>query len=115
MRFLTTASSFRLLGVAVLCAVSLSAQGNDPQQPLIQAIQRGDTPAVARLLASGVNPNVKDEEGVPALMLAALFADVECVEQLLKRGADPNQADTVGATALMWARYCAYTTPIRAR
>jgi len=103
MRFLTTAASFRLLGVAALCAVSLSAQGNDPQQPLIQAIQRGDTPAVSRLLASGVNPNVKDEEGVPALMLAALFADVECVEQLLKRGADPNQADTVGATALMWA------------
>jgi len=103
MQFLTTAASLRLLGVAALCAVSLSAQGNDPQQPLIQAIQRGDTPAVSRLLTSGANPNVKDDEGVPALMLAALFADVESVEQLLKRGADPNQADTGGATALMWA------------
>jgi len=94
---------FRLLGVAALCVVSLSAQGNDPQHSLIQAIQRGDTPAASRFLASGVDPNVRDDEGAPALMLATLFADVECVEQLLKKGADPNQADAVGATALMWA------------
>src|SRR5262245_33469935 len=98
MRLINTATNaFRLVGVAALCAVSLAAQSSNPQQSLIQAIQHGDTPTVSRLLASGANPNVKDEEGVPALMLATLFADTACVEQLLKRGADPNQADTVGA------------------
>ncbi len=72
----------RLLGVAAFGAVSLSAQGNGPQQSLLQAIQRSDTPAVSRLLARGADPNVKDDEGTPALMLATLFADVECVRQL---------------------------------
>jgi ankyrin repeat protein len=101
MRLLTTAASS--MSIVALCAVLLSAQGNDAQRSLIQAIQRGDTPAVSRLLASGAHPNTKDDEGVPALMLATLFADVACVEQLLKRGADPNQADSLGATPLMWA------------
>lgn len=89
--------------VAVLGAASLSAQGSDQRQSLLQAIQRGDTPAVTRLLAAGASPNATDDEKVPALMLATLFADVECMTQLLKRGADPNHADGDGVTALMWA------------
>lgn len=92
-----------LLAAVAWVAVSVSAQITDTQASLMQAIQRGDTAAVSRLLASGVNANGQDKDGVPAVMLAALFADAACVEQLLKRGADPNQADTAGATALMWA------------
>ena len=94
----------RLTVAVTLFAISLSAQSNnDAQQSLIQAIQRNDAASVSRLIASGADPNVKDADGVPALMLATLFADAACVEQLLKQGADPNQADTAGATALMWA------------
>jgi ankyrin repeat protein len=93
---------FRLGAIAVL-AVSLSAQGNNDQQSLFQAIQRGDTAAVSRSIESGISPNITDEEGVPALMLATLFADARCVERLLERGADPNRAGADGATPLMWA------------
>ena len=104
MEFRKTSKTVLQLTLAVtLLAISLSAQSNNDAQLLIQAIQRSDTAALSRLIAGGANPNVKDADGVPALMLATLFADADCVEQLLKHGADPNQADTVGATALMWA------------
>ena len=94
----------RLTVAATLCAFSLSAQTqNDTQQSLIPAVQRNDTATLSRLIASGANPNEKDADGVPVLMLATLFADAACVERLLDLGADPNQADSVGATALMWA------------
>jgi ankyrin repeat protein len=99
-----TTQILRLTVAVTLFAMSLSAQSrNDAQQSLIQAIQRNDAASVSRLIASGADPNVKDADGVPALMLATLFADAACVEQLMKQGADPNQADTAGATALMWA------------
>ena len=93
---------FRLALIASF-AVSLSAQNNNAEESLFQAIQSGDTAAVARLIDDGVSANITDEEGIPVLMLATLFADAECVEVLLEGGADPNQADAVGATALMWA------------
>lgn len=92
-----------LAGAVTLCAVSLSTQSSDTRRSLIQAIQSGDTALVSRLLDGGISPTVKDDDGVPPLMLATLFADAACVELLLKRGADPNQTDTAGATALMWA------------
>lgn len=94
---------FFRLGAIVFFAVSVSAQRNSVQESLFQAIQRGDTAAVSRLIDSGVSPNITDDEGVPALMLATLFADAACVELLLERGADPNQAAAAGATPLMWA------------
>ena len=93
---------FRLALIASF-AVSLSAQNNKAEESLFQAIQSGDTAAVARLIDNGVSANITDEEGIPVLMLATLFADAECVEVLLEGGADPNQVDAVGATALMWA------------
>ena len=92
-----------LIGVATFFALSLSAESQQAQPSLIDAIQRNDTPAVVRLIASGANPNLKDEDGVPVVMLATLFADAAGVEELLKRGADPNHTDATGATALMWA------------
>jgi len=92
-----------LLGMGLLVAGSLSAQTTDSQRSLLQAIQRGDTAAVSGSLDAGITPNVTDDEGTPALMLATLFLDAEGVELLLKRGADPNRADAGGATPLMWA------------
>lgn len=94
---------FWLLGATALLAVSSAAQTTDTGQSLLQAIQRGETRAVARSLDSGSRPTITDDEGVPALMLAVLFGDAAMVELMLKHGADPNQADAAGATPLMWA------------
>jgi ankyrin repeat protein len=93
----------RVFVTAACLAVSVSAQDNSGHESFFQAIRRGDTGAVSRFLDDGIKPGISDKDGVPALMLATLFADVPSVELLLKRGADANQADRDGATALMWA------------
>jgi ankyrin repeat protein len=70
---------------------------------LLDAIRRNDTASIRRELARGASPGTKDAEGVPALMLAALFADVEAMKALLDAGADVNAANGSGATALLWS------------
>ena len=73
------------------------------------AIFRYDTPAVQRLLDSGVSPNTwQDEIGpeeVPesALMLAADVGDKRIVQMLLEHGAGINEGDAWGMTALDYA------------
>jgi len=72
-------------------------------EPLFQAIQKGDTASVKRLLDHGISANTQDGEGLPALMAATLYASADCVKLLLDRGANPNARNAVGATPLMWA------------
>jgi ankyrin repeat protein len=55
------------------------------------------------LLASGVDPNARDDIGATVLMHAAAFSSLDGLHALLDRGADVNAASTGGATALMWA------------
>jgi len=86
-----------------LCAFPLRSAEAPPAESLFRAIQKADTAGVKRLLSRGLDPNVRDAEGTPALMAAALFAGADCVQLLLDRGANPNAADAAGATALMWA------------
>jgi ankyrin repeat protein len=72
-------------------------------ESLFQAIQKADTATVKNLLSHGVSPEVRDAEGNPAVMAAALYADADCVRALLEAGANANAANSAGATALMWA------------
>ena len=79
------------------------AIGSPAADLLFQAIQKSDARALKLALDRGVNPNVKDAEGTPALMAAVLFARPDCVQLLLDRDADANITNPAGATALMWA------------
>jgi ankyrin repeat protein len=88
---------------ALLFALRLFASEARSAEPLFQAIQKSDVPAVKGLLDHGLNANARDAENTPALMAAVLFADANCVKLLLDRGGDPNATDQAGATALMWA------------
>jgi len=96
MRILATA-------LALLFAFRLLAAETRAEEPLFQAIQKSDTPAVKRLLGRGLDANARDADDTPALTAAVLFADASCVKLLLDHGADPNATDKSGATALMWA------------
>src|SRR5262249_10151631 len=63
------------------------------------------TDVVCALLAAGAHPDVRDETGMTALMLAERKrrnpdATPNIVKALLDAGADPNLADNEGLTAL---------------
>jgi len=65
---------------------------------LVDAVRRGDVQEVARLLAAGANPNVKDLDGKTPLHIAAEQCNADIAELLLKHGADPNARDEHGFT-----------------
>jgi ankyrin repeat protein len=71
--------------------------------PLFDTIRRGDTGALKTALASGANPNSRDDTGATALMHAAAYASAADVRLLLDTGADVNASNGYGSTALMWA------------
>lgn len=70
---------------------------------LFDAIRRGDSDGLKTALASGANPNARDDSGATALMLAAAYASAADVRVLLDAGADVNASNSYGSTTLMWA------------
>ncbi|HEX5045737.1 MAG TPA: ankyrin repeat domain-containing protein [Gammaproteobacteria bacterium] len=90
-----------LLTLTVLLSVEASAAAS-ADDALLDAAQRGDRIAVARLLDTGadVKANV---DGVTALHWAARAESLDTVKLLLKSGADPRAADMFGVTPLYLA------------
>jgi len=93
---------WRTLLAAALVA-TVSAQGDNSQTVLFDAIQRSSVTDVERLLKRAANANVVNDNGVPALMSATLFGDVKMMELVLAHGADANRTGPAGTTALIWA------------
>lgn len=58
---------------------------------------------VQKLLSAGVNPNMRDENGMTVLMQASANGQYDVVKRLLKADVNPNLQDKDGWTALMWA------------
>ena len=63
----------------------------------------GNQEIVKALINAGANVNVKNNYGVPVLMVAILRNDIETLKALIKAGADVNIVDRAGWTPLMWA------------
>jgi ankyrin repeat protein len=89
--------------LAVLFASQLFAAAPPATDSLFEAIQKGDSTLVKRLLNQGANANSQDAEGTPALMAAVLYGSADCVKLLLDHGADPHARNAAGATPLHWA------------
>lgn len=85
------------------------------EPPLIQAVMYGDFQECEALLDGGADPNVRDSDGAPALLLAIMEVGPESqarhsdadhetgqriAEALLKHGADVNTTDRDGNAAL---------------
>ncbi len=84
----------------------MQGQIGHAQPPATQgfaAIRASDAGTLRSALANGMDSNARDENGTPALMLAALYANADCLRLLLERGADPNASNEAGATTLHWA------------
>jgi ankyrin repeat protein len=89
-----------LIGSFLLPPV-LMAEENIPY--LLTVSAKGDLATVRAMLNGGTNPNVRDADGVTALMYAARKDQSEVVKALIENGADVNAKDNGGWTALMLA------------
>ena len=72
-------------------------------EELGDAAKNGDVAEVKRLLAAGVNPDVKDGLSQTALMHAASSNRVEVAKILIAAGAKLDKTDILDSTALMMA------------
>lgn len=80
---------------------------NGSEKPLLKAVQRADVDGVRQLLASGADPNDRDDalahSHMTPLMEATLVGSLDILSLLLDAGADPNAVNDSGNTALMFA------------
>ncbi len=65
--------------------------------------KHADIDAVKAFVTSGIDINIKNDNGITALMLASGHGHKEALELLLDKGADVNVADNNGYTALIFA------------
>ncbi|HEB74626.1 MAG TPA: ankyrin repeat domain-containing protein [Candidatus Desulfofervidus auxilii] len=81
---------------------------------LIQAVILGDVNKVKKLLEQGANVNLRDRNGMTALMLAVRKGQISVVKLLLEKEADVNtQDDFMGWTALILASALGYTNIVK--
>lgn len=90
-----------LLACALCAGAALQDKGAN--EKLLTAIRDFDAQAVSALLLGGADANARDDDGLTALMYAAIYAGADCVELLLVKGADPNAKSRAEVTALMLA------------
>jgi len=70
---------------------------------LLSAASKGHTNGAAMLIEHGVDVNLKDNDGMTALMWAAREGHIDTVAMLIDKGSDVNAKDNKGFTALTWA------------
>jgi uncharacterized protein len=95
-----------LLAILLACPLRAGADDKGLNEKLLAAIRDSDAGAARALLSlpSGeADANARDEDGMTALMYAAMYAGADCVELLLAKGADPNAKSNSDVTALMLA------------
>lgn len=83
---------------AAICLMSAVVVGQSPKAMFLEAAAEGDAPKVVQAMAE-IDPDTKDEDGTPAIVLAARSGDFETVKVLLWRGADPEAVDADGKKA----------------
>ncbi|WP_291490181.1 ankyrin repeat domain-containing protein, partial [Desulfurella sp.] len=69
-------------------------------EDLFKAVSNSNATLVKKILAQGINPNVKDKNGSTPLMYAAYYGNLEICKILIAHGADVNARSVVGGTAL---------------
>jgi ankyrin repeat protein len=101
--FVAAAAAAALLsgtaGIATAATVD-EPRRPDGSTPLQWAVFNGDLAEAQRLLKQGADPQVPNNYGVNALLLAADIADTGLIQALLKAGADARSANADGETAL---------------
>jgi ankyrin repeat protein len=84
----------------VVACLTLASIAQAAENTLLDAAERGDRAAVARLLTKGANPNTPGPDGTTAIMYAAANDDLELVRALIKAGANVKLTNQFGTSAL---------------
>lgn len=79
------------------------SNNSDPNRGLLAAMKYRDMEEAVRLLKSGADANVRDENNKTPLMLAVGCDDELLVDLLLKNNAEVNVKDALGMTPLLYA------------
>lgn len=83
------------------------------RKPLHEAVERGDLPAVRRLLRAGASPNDHNEEGSTPLSGAALHGHLEISKLLIEKGARVSRGNRDGNTPLHVAAFLCRTEIVK--
>ncbi|MBN1760764.1 MAG: ankyrin repeat domain-containing protein [Chitinispirillaceae bacterium] len=91
--------------VAIVIAVTLLFSCVS-YSPLMKSARDGDLDGVRTMIAEGRDVDERSDDGVTALMLAAMNGHAKVVSFLLDNGADPKLREIYGNTALHYAKNC---------
>jgi len=109
---------YSLPSIVITVAVCLWLSGcgaTDAEAGLREAAERGDSDAVSRVLATGVNVNAAGKNGDTALHIAAMWGHADCVESLLAAGAEVDVKNGEGWTPLHRVRVPKVTKQLLAK
>ena len=105
----------RLLKMPNILALINETGGIELHTPLMAAVIWGYKDIVQKLIKSGADVNIDDEQKMRALTYAAQTKDVEILKILIAAGAVLDHKDEItGETALMMAIYSAHPAAVRA-
>ena len=88
---------------ALLTCLAAHAETTAMETQLLDAAQRGDTPAIGRLLDLGAPLDARDTQGRTALLVATHGNRVEAAKVLIEAGVDVNHLNRLHWTALLEA------------
>lgn len=80
---------------------------------LLRSVEKGDLKAVALLLSSGMDIDVRDERGWTPLMVSSFNGNEEIALLLIRNCADIHAKDTGGYGSLHWAAFNGYGNVVK--
>ncbi len=96
--------SLKPLYFLLLLSISSATESSGDSKRFIEAAVKSNLTEIKELLQSGVEVDVRDNEGATALIRATQQGALESVKFLIGRGADVNAVERLnGASALMFA------------
>ena len=90
-----------LLALAIIAATGSALKKT--YKNILEAAERGDTPAVINLIKRGMDVNTADQRGNSLSMIAARTGNVELIDFLLNSRAAVNRRNRFGDTAALLA------------
>ncbi len=94
---------FKTFALTALLALACAGASAQPLPPLVEAAERGDLPALRKLLDEGTPVDQRDARRRTALLAATHANQVEAARELVRRGADVNAQDEIQDSPFLYA------------